>query len=129
MKRKELEKKLKGIEEKRAQCITGMINTLEMIRGSYHETYTKCGRQGCECETGKGHPCQRITWREKTKPRTKGVPDDQKEWAKLMTESYKKFRKYRKGIKDTDVLINHVLNELEAIIVEETWKKNKKFTL
>ena len=129
MKIKELEKTIKSIEKKRADCIIKLMNIKAMVRGSFHETFTKCGRKGCDCETGSGHPCQRITWREKSKASTKGVPDDQKKWAKEMTENYKKFRKYRHEVKKLEVIINQILNEFEAQTVEDSWGKNKNFKI
>lgn len=100
-----------------------------MIRGSFHTTYTKCGRQECECFTGKGHMCRRITWTENAKPRTRGVPADHAGWAKKLTEAYKKYRKNRKMIKRSEAKTNKLLDQLEAKIVGQSWESNEGFKM
>lgn len=129
MKKTKLLKSLKSAEKKRELCIAKFKNPPSMIRGSFHKTFTKCGRKECKCATGKGHPCQRITWREESKARTKGVPVSQEEWVRKMTKNYKDFRENRKKIKMLEVKINSILNELEAEIVAESWEKNTKFEI
>jgi hypothetical protein len=127
MKISNLLNKIKAEEECRAKHILELLETEDMIRGSFHQTHTKCGKKECECFAGKGHLCRRMTWSENAIQRTKAVPPSQEIWVKSMTENYKKFRQNRKGIKASEVKINKLLDQIEAKIIKESWNKNKKF--
>lgn len=114
--------RIKSIEGQRHQLIEALLSAQQMVRGSFTKGYRKCGKPNCWCVEGKGHPINRIVWTEKARARAKSIPQEDSEWAKAITEHYKRFRKVRKKIRGQAKRLNQLLDELEKKIVDDTKK-------
>ena len=117
-------KKILNLEQKRATLLERMCETQAMIRGSFSTSYRRCGRDNCWCADGDGHPMNRISFSDDGKSRTKVVSAEDIEWAKLMTESYQRFRKDRQALRQLEKKINIAIDQLEGKIVQRTAAKN-----
>jgi hypothetical protein len=121
-------KELNNAIKEHVALTQSLVNTTEMIRGSYSEIYSKCGNKNCRCFNGEKHLCLRINWTENSKSTTKSISREQANWAKENTLRYKKFRKARKQLVDIALKTKDLLDKLEEDIVNDTWKRNKEVT-
>lgn len=120
--KKQITTRIKSIEGQRHQLIEELLSAQQMVRGSFTKGYRKCGKPNCWCVEGKGHPINRIVWTEMAKARAKSIPQEDCEWAKVVTEHYKRFRKVRKKIRGQEKRLNQLLDELEKKVVNDTKK-------
>ena len=118
--------RIKKLELKRQTLIQNLLDTQQMIRGSFGTAYRKCGKPNCWCAEGMGHPINRITWTEKTHSRTKAIPPEDTACIQAMTQTYKRFRKNRQALRALERKINTLVDELEAKIVDVT-KRQKEY--
>lgn len=103
-----------------------LLETEQMIRGSFGTAYRKCGKPSCWCAEGAGHPVTRMTWTEQARSRTKTIPAEEVAWVEAMTDNYKRFRKNRQALRALERKINAAIDEFEAKTVEKT-KRRKAY--
>jgi hypothetical protein len=111
---------IKKLERQRQKLIQELLDTQEMIRGSFGKVMRKCGKPNCWCAEGDGHPLNRITWTEKGRPRAKTIPGEDAAWVATMTAHYKRFRKNRQALRALDKRLNNEIDELEAKLDDKT---------
>ena len=113
-------KKIEQLVQRRERVIGELIATQAMIRGSFGTVHRKCGASNCWCAQGVGHPVDRINYSEEGRSRTKAIKPEDINWAKQMTENYKRFRKNRRKLRMLDKQINQAMESLEGKIVAKT---------
>lgn len=118
--------RIQKLQRHRQALIQDLLNTQQMIRGSFGTAYRKCGKPNCWCAEGTGHPVRRITWTEQARSRTQAIPTEDSVWIQTMTKNYKHFRNNRQALRALEREINTVVDELEAQIVEMT-KRQKQY--
>ncbi len=118
--------RIQKLQRRRQALIQDLLNTKQMIRGSFGTAYRKCGKPNCWCAEGTGHPVRRITWTEQARSRTQAIPAEDSVWIQTMTKNYKRFRNHRQALRALEREINTVVDELEAQIVEMT-KRQKQY--
>ncbi len=119
--------KIKSLEKKRAALLDVILSTKKMLRGKFTMNYRRCGRATCWCvEDEKGHPANRIGWKEDGKSYSRIIANEDVSWAKELTENYRAFRRARKELRDLNEQLRILLNTLEEQVVNKT-KKVKKF--
>ena len=115
------------LEKRRADLVRQLLQTKEMIRGSFNRILRRCGKPNCWCADGKGHPSFRITWTEKGKPKTKVIPSEDVTWIETMTRNFRLYRKTRQQLRALDRQLNEYLDTFEDDLVEKTKKKRDYF--
>ncbi len=115
-------KRIRALEKRRSILIEHLLQTEAMIRGTFYETFRKCGKKNCWCAEGRGHPSRRVTWTENGKAKTRALQADDISWIESMTENYRTFRKERQKLRTAERTLNKLLNHLE----EELDKKNRR---
>lgn len=113
-------KQIQNLENKRAMLIERLCQTQAMIKGSFSTSYRRCGQANCRCADGAGHPMNRISYTDKGKSRTKLVREEDIEWARQMTEVYKRFRKDRQALRQLEKRINIAIDQLEEKTIKRT---------
>jgi len=113
-------KKLLAAEQQRKQILEELLREGRMLRGSYAQVYTKCGKQNCWCKDGKGHPHSRITWSEKGEGITRKVPREEIAWVQEVTDRYRRFRSLRRELVRLEAEVRELLNDHEKNVVEKT---------
>lgn len=114
-------KKIKKLEEKHSLLIKQILEVQEMVKGSYGETYRKCGKSTCWCaKNERGHSFFRITWSEKGKTRTKSIPEQDIDWITLKTQAYRNFRNQRHELRISELLLKELLNQFEKSVAAKT---------
>ncbi len=120
--------KIQKLEKRRERLIGELLKTQAMIRGSFGTVHRKCGAPNCWCAQGSGHPLDRINYSQDGRSRTKAVKAQDVEWAREMTENYKRFRKIRQELRTLEKQINQAIEELEAKIVDRTARQRNYVT-
>ena len=116
-------KQLQALEKRRAVLIERLCQAQAMIKGSFSTSYRRCGQANCRCAEGKGHPMNRISYTDQGKSRTKLVRAEDIEWAKQMTEFYKRFRKDRQALRQLEKKLNLAIDQLETKTITRTAAK------
>ena len=111
---------IRKLERQRQKLIQELLETQQMIRGSFGTVMRKCGKPNCWCAEGTGHPVNRITWTDKGRARTKAIPAEDAAWVATMTAHYKRFRKNRQELRALDKQLNREIDELEAKLADRT---------
>jgi len=65
----------------------------------------------------------RISYTDQGKSRTKTVQHKDIEWAKQMTQTYKRFRKDRQALRELEKKINTAIDQLETKTITRTSAK------
>ncbi len=119
--------KIVSLEKRRSRLVERLVQTAEMIRGTFYETFRRCGKQNCWCAEDQGHPSCRLTWTANGKPRTKAVPPDDTPWIESMTKNYRAFRIARQELRAEERQLNMLLNDLEEELDNKTRRKRNYF--
>jgi len=114
---------IQKLENKRAVLIERLSQTQAMIKGSFSTSYRRCGQPNCRCAEGEGHLMNRISYTDQGKSRTKTVQHKDIEWAKQMTQTYKRFRKDRQALRELEKKINTAIDQLETKTITRTSAK------
>ncbi len=121
-------KKIRKLEQRRKRIIGELLKTQAMIRGSFGTVHRKCGAPNCWCAQGSGHPLNPINYSQDGRSRTNAVKAQDVEWAREMTENYKRFRRNRQELRTLEKQINQTAKELEARIVDKTARQRNYVT-
>ncbi len=113
---------LKALQRQRSLLVEDLLKVRLMIRGTFGETYRRCGKSTCWCAKGKGHLYTRITWTENMQSKTRAIPKKDVDWIKKTTESYRRFRKLRQKIRELDNHFRVLLDQFENEMIEKTKK-------
>jgi len=102
--------RINKLEQRRSRLIGELLETQEMIRGSFSTVHRKCGASNCWCATEEGgHPIDRINYSQDGRSRTKPIKPEDIRWAREMTGHYKRFRKNRQALRLLDKQINQAI--------------------
>ncbi len=125
-----LKNKIIKIEKQRTIVIDRLQAIRRMIRGTYCETYRRCGKATCWCSKSKetkGHISYRINWTKNSKPKTKAIPKNDTVWIKEMTGNYKKWRTFRAELRELEKNLKILVDEREDEIIKRTEKRREYF--
>jgi len=111
--------KIKKLEKTRKEVISKLLKIKKMLRGSYCQINTKCGKNNCWCKDGPGHSHSRISWSENGHVITRKVPSMDIEWVKEVTKNYKEYRGMRKELMLIETEVKKYIDSREKNIVKE----------
>lgn len=93
----------------------------QMLRGSFHQVYTRCGKENCWCaKAKKGHPHTRLTWTEEGVMMTRKVGVSERKAVLKLTEAYKQFGKQRRQLTALHEQIQEQLDAYEKSVINRT---------
>jgi hypothetical protein len=118
--------KIEEKEIKRQELLSQIIESTEMVRGSFCQIFVKCGRKTCWCSKGKGHPHRRMSLRENGKNFSRAVPMEDHAWIEEKTNNFRDYRKKRRQLAKLEKEIKKLLDQHEEKCVEKT-KKGKSY--
>lgn len=113
-------KRIEQLEQKRASLIRSIVETKQMIRGSFRTVLRKCGKPNCWCAEGGGHPSDRIVFLRGSRSVCRAVPKQEVRWVRRVAENRKLFRKHRQELRKIEKEIHKEINELEAQIISSS---------
>lgn len=119
--------RLLKLQKEKVALVEELLKAPPMLRGTFGVAYRKCGKPTCWCAAGTGHPYSRITWSEGARSRTKNIPSQDTDWAKKLTENYRRFRKIRRTLRELEQDLKERLDQLEDQLVRKARKQRSYF--
>jgi hypothetical protein len=118
-----LKRKLIRLLSERQRLLRQMLRSQRMLRGSFHQVYTRCGKGNCWCaKAKKGHPHARLTWSEEGAMMTRKVGASEQKAVIKLTAAYKRFGEHRQQLSALDEQIQDRLDQYEKALIAETQK-------
>jgi hypothetical protein len=118
-----LRRKLLTLLSDHSRLLRGFLHQPRILRGSFHQVYTRCGKPNCWCaKARKGHPHARLTWSEEGTNVTRKVPAGESKPVIKLTENYRQFREQRGQLTALELKIQDRLDQYEKALIEEVRK-------
>jgi hypothetical protein len=118
-----LRKKLRTLASDYGRLLRQILRPEQMLRGSFHQVYTRCGKMNCWCaKAKKGHPHTRLTWTEEAVMMTRKVGTAERKAVLKLTEAYKRFGEQRRQLTALHQQIQDRLDDYEKAIVRQSRK-------
>lgn len=116
-------RKLSTLAAGYARLLRKILRHEPMLRGSFHQVYTRCGKENCWCaKAKKGHPHTRLTWTEEGLMMTRKVGASERKVVLKLTEAYKQFGQQRRQLTALHQQIQDRLDDYEKAAVHQTRK-------
>lgn len=69
----------------------------ELLPGSLTLSYTRCGKPGCRCARGKGHPAWTLTFMARRERHVERIP---KEWVEEVRRRVRAGREFQEAVRE-----------------------------
>ena len=116
-------KKLSTLAADYSRLLRQILRPEQMLRGSFHQVYTRCGKGNCWCaKAKKGHPHTRLTWAEEGLMLTRKVGASERKAVLKLTEAYKQFGEQRRELTALHEQIQEQLDAYEKSVINRTRK-------
>jgi hypothetical protein len=116
-------KKLLRLLSERQRLLKQILRPQRLLRGSFHEVYTRCGKPNCWCaKASKGHAHARLTWSEEGAMVTRKVGVADRKTVVKLTDNYRQFIEQRRQFTALESQIQEHLDQYEKALVQETRK-------
>jgi len=118
-----LKRKLLALLSKRSRLLQQILRHRALLRGSFHQVYTRCGKTNCWCaQADKGHAHARLTWSEAGTMRTRRVGTTERPTVTKLTARYRQFGDQRRLLLDLESQIQNHLDQHEAALIKQGQK-------
>jgi hypothetical protein len=118
-----LKKQLSTLAADYGRLLRQILRHEQMLRGSFHQVYTRCGKENCWCaKAKKGHPHTRLTWTEEGFMMTRKVGALERKVVLKLTEAYKQFGDQRRQLIALHQQIQDRLDDYEKAVVRQSRK-------
>ena len=115
--------KVRTLASDYGRLVRQILRHEQMLRGSFHQVYTRCGKENCWCaKAKKGHPHTRLTWTEEGLMVTRKVGASEQETVIKLTEAYKRFGDQRRELTALHQRIQDRLDDYEKAVVRQSRK-------
>jgi hypothetical protein len=116
-------KKLSTLAADYGRLLRQILRQEQMLRGSFHQVYTRCGKDNCWCaKAKKGHPHTRLTWTEEGLMMTRKVRASERKVVLKLTDAYKQFCEQREELTALHQQIQERLDAYEKSVINRTRK-------
>lgn len=116
-------KKLLRLLSDHRRLLKQILRSQRLLRGSFHEVYTRCGKPNCWCaKARKGHAHARLTWSEEGTMITRKVGMANRKTVVKLTGNYRKFIEQRRQLTALESQIQEHLDQYEKALIGETRK-------
>lgn len=118
-----LKNKLQRLASDYGRLLRQILRHKQMLRGSFHQVYTRCGKTHCWCAKAKqGHPHTRLTWSEEGAMMTRKVGTADRKTVLKLTEAYKRFGEQRRQLTALHQQIQDRFDDYEKAVVRQSRK-------
>jgi hypothetical protein len=118
-----LRKKLRTLLSDYGRLLRQILRHEQMLRGSFHQVYTRCGKKNCWCaKAKKGHPHTRLTWSEEGVMITRKVGASEQKIVLKLTHAYKQFGEQRRELTTLHQQIQAGLDDYENAVFRQSRK-------
>jgi hypothetical protein len=111
--RSQLLAQLQTLAQRQATLRAEVLRTGEFVVGTVSEVHARCGKPGCQCTRGQGHPQMRLLYAEGGRRRCKLVR--QADWARLR-QAGARYRQLRAALRALAALHARELRLLRALV-------------
>jgi hypothetical protein len=116
-------RKLLALLSRHGRLLRQILRHERILRGSFHQVYTRCGKSNCWCaKAKKGHPHARLTWSEEGTMMTRKVGASEQKVVTKLTKAYKGFCEQRQQLTALELQIQERLDGYEKALINETRK-------
>jgi hypothetical protein len=116
-------RKLLSLLSSHGRLLRQILRHQRILRGSFHQVYTRCGKSNCWCaKAKKGHPHARLTWSEEGTMMTRKVGASEQKAIIQLTDAYKRFSEQRRHLTVLEHQIQDRLDSYEKALINETRK-------
>lgn len=116
-------KKLRNLASDYGRLLRQILRHEQMLRGSFHQVYTRCGKNNCWCaKAKKGHPHTRLTWTEEGVMMTRKVGASERKTVLRLTDAYQQFWEQRGELGALHRQIQDRLDDYEKAVINQSRK-------
>lgn len=116
-------RKLLALLSQYGRLLRQILRHQRMLRGSFHQVYTRCGKSNCWCaKAKKGHPHARLTWSEEGTMMTRKVGASEQKAVIKLTAAYKHFCEQRRQLSALDRQIQDRLDDYQKGVISRARK-------
>jgi len=116
-------KKLQTLASDYGRLLRQILRHDRMLRGSFHQVYTRCGKENCWCaKANKGHPHTRLTWTEEGLMMTRKVGASEQQAVLKLTDAYKRFGQQRQELTALHQQIQNRLDDYQKAVIRQSRK-------
>ena len=105
------------LRQRKHQVLRSFSIPEDALPGSLSLTHTRCGRSGCHCADGEGHPVWRLRFLRDGKPHLENIPT---EWVEAVQ------RRVEAGRAAQDALLEVLTANAELLALEKAQRARKK---
>jgi hypothetical protein len=118
-----LKRKLLTLLSDHGCLLKQLLRHQRILRGSFHEVYTRCGKSNCWCaKARRGHAHARLTWSQEGTMITRKVAAAERKPVVKLTNNYRQFCEHRRQLSALEVKIQDRLDQYEKALIHETRK-------
>jgi len=118
-----LRKRVHRLASGYGQLLRQILRHEQMLRGSFHQVFTRCGKENCWCaKAQEGHPHTRLTWSEAGVMMTRKVGASERKAVSKLTGSYKHFGQQRQELAALHQKIQAELDAYEEAVITQSRK-------
>ena len=118
-----VKRKLLALLSHHGRLLRQILQPRRILRGSFHQVYTRCGKSNCWCaKDKKGHPHARLTWSEEGTMMTRKVGASERKAVSKLTAAYKCFGEQRRQLTALELQIQERLDDYEKALIRESQK-------
>lgn len=111
--RSHLVAQLHTLEQRKAALLAEVLRDEEFVVGTVSEVRGRCGKPGCRCAQGEGHPQMRLLYAEDGRRRCKTIR--QADWERLR-QAGARYRHLRATLRTLAALHTRELRLLQALV-------------
>ena len=113
--------KLRDLLSRHGRLLRQILRHQRLLRGSFHQVYTRCGKSNCWCaKAKKGHPHARLSWSEEGTMMTRRVGASEQKAVHQLTATYKRFGEQRRQLSALERQIQDRLDDYEKALIQQT---------
>jgi hypothetical protein len=114
-------RKLLDLVSRHGRLLRQILRHERLLRGSFHQVYTRCGKSNCWCaKAKKGHPHARLSWSQEGTMMTRKVGASEQRVIIKLTETYKRFGEQRRELSALARQIQDRLDDYEKALIHQT---------
>jgi len=84
--------RIASLEHRRRRLLSIVLDTRPLIIGTVYTGYQRCGKPGCHCARGRGHPKTLLMYKAEGRQRCKVVRKADVQWVRAAGQRYREFR-------------------------------------
>lgn len=116
-------RKLLALLADHGQLLRQILRHQHLLRGSFHQVYTRCGKSNCWCaKAGQGHAHTRLTWSEEGTMVTRKVAAKKRKTVLKFTDNYRQFSEQRRQLRALESQLQDRLDQYEKALINQTRK-------